>query len=226
MRVLVIEDNPRIAAGLQRGLTEHGFQVDVAALGYEGEEKAAGEEYDTILLDVMLPDVDGVQVCRNLRRMGVSTPVLMLTALSSTGDKVAGLDAGADDYVTKPFQFEELAARIRALLRRGLPTEAVRLKYADLEMDLARRTVHRAGQSVRLTAREFSLLECLMRHPDEVLAKTVIFEKVWDMNYEPASNVLEVYVSNLRRKIDRKFDPALIQTVVGCGYRLSATVDA
>lgn len=221
MRILVVEDNPKMARFIQQGLSEYGYAVDAAATGTEGEQFAATEPYDLIVLDVMLPDQDGVQTCRNLRRRGRATPILMLTALSSTGDKVKGLDAGADDYLTKPFEFDELVARVRALLRRGQAQEAASLRFADLEMDLLTRTVARAGQKIKLTAKEFAMLECFMRNPNRVLSRTAIGERVWDMNFDRDSNVIDVYVSMLRRKIDREFEERLIHTVVGTGYILS-----
>lgn len=221
MRILVVEDNPKLARFISQGLTEHGYAVDVAALGHEGEQMAVSQPYDIIVLDVMLPDQDGIHTCSNLRRRGLRTPILMLTALSATGEKVKGLDAGADDYLTKPFEFDELVARLRALLRRGQAQEASRLKMADLEMDLLTRTVSRAGKKIRLTAKEFALLEYLLRNPNRVLTRTSIGEHVWDMNFDSDSNVIDVYVSMLRRKIDRGFEPRLLHTVVGAGYMIS-----
>ncbi len=219
MRILVIEDNPRMAEGIQRGLRENGYAVDVSHSGFEGEDLAAGGEYDAVVLDLMLPDRDGVEVCRNLRRRSVSVPVLMLTALSSTEDKVGGLDAGADDYLTKPFEFEELLARLRALLRRGEASEGRVLRCDDLELDLYTRTASRGEAQVELSNKEFALLEYLMRNPNRVLSRIQIGEKVWDMNLEPGSNVIDVYVSSLRKKLDRGFDRELIHTVKGAGYR-------
>ncbi|MCA9277578.1 MAG: response regulator transcription factor [Phycisphaeraceae bacterium] len=219
MRVLIVEDNPKIAAGLQKGLQENGFAADIAHEGFSGEELAAGGEYDVIILDLMLPDRDGVEVCRNLRRRKISTPVLMLTALSGTDDKVAGLDAGADDYLTKPFEFEELLARVRALLRRGEASEGRVLKFEDLELDLYSRHARRGERDVELSNKEFALLEYLMRTPNRVLSRAQISEKVWDMNFDASSNVIDVYVSSLRKKVDRGFDRELIHTVKGAGYR-------
>ncbi|KPL08660.1 hypothetical protein AMJ85_08275 [candidate division BRC1 bacterium SM23_51] len=221
MRLLVIEDNPKMAALIQKGLTEQGYAVDVAHSGHEGEFMAASEVYDAVMLDLMLPDEDGLIVCRNLRRRGVHTPILMLTALSTTRDKVTGLDAGADDYLAKPFEFDELVARIRALLRRGQAREASTLKFEDIEMDLLKRTVTRAGQKIKLTAKEFALLEYFLRNPNRVLSRTAIGEHVWDMNFEPESNVIDVYVSMLRRRIDKGYDRQLIHTMIGAGYMLS-----
>jgi two-component system copper resistance phosphate regulon response regulator CusR len=222
MRILVVEDNPKLASSIKKALTEYDYSVDVAHTGYDAEELASADVYDLYILDLMLPDRDGIDLCRNLRKMDIAAPVLLLTALSGTQKKVEGLDAGADDYLTKPFELDELLARVRALLRRGTATEAVRLTYADVEMDLAKRVVSRAGEKLSLTAKEFALLEFFMRHPDKVLSRSVITEKVWDMNYEPSSNVVDVYISNLRKKVDRSFTPVLIHTVVGTGYRFGA----
>jgi DNA-binding response OmpR family regulator len=219
VRALVIEDNPKMAMAIQSGLQEHGMAVDVSHTGYEGEELAASEPYDAIVLDLMLPDRDGVEVCRNLRRRGVQAPVLMLTALSGTQDKVNGLDAGADDYLAKPFEFEELLARLRALMRRGQASESRILRCDDLELDLYSHVATRAGEKIELSNREFALLECLMRNENRVLSRIQIGEKVWDMNFEPTSNVIDVYISALRKKIDRGFDRPLIHTIKGAGYR-------
>jgi len=222
MRLLVIEDNPKMAALIRKGLTEQGYAVDVAYSGQDGEFMAADEAYDAVVLDLMLPDQDGLLVCRNLRRRGVHKPILMLTALSTTQDKITGLDAGADDYLTKPFEFDELVARIRALLRRGQAREASTLKFEDIEMDLLKRTVTRAGKKVKLTAKEFALLEYFLRNPNRVLSRTAIGEHVWDMNFDSDSNVIDVYVSMLRRKLDKGFDQRLIHTVIGTGYMLGS----
>lgn len=219
MRVLIIEDNPKMAAAIQRGLREHGYAADACHCGFEGEELAVSEPYDLVILDLMLPDRDGVDVCRNLRRREVGRPVLMLTALSSTDDKVAGLDAGADDYLTKPFEFEELLARVRALLRRGEASEGRTLSMEDLELDLYTRVARRGEAEHELSNKEFGLLEYLMRNPNRVLTRTQIAEKVWDMNFEPGSNVIDVYISSLRKKVDRGFEQELIHTIKGAGYR-------
>ena len=219
MRVLIVEDKPKMAGALQKGLREHGFAPDVSHTGFEGEDLGATGVYDLIVLDLMLPDRDGVEVCRNLRRRGVKSKVLMLTALGSTNHKVAGLDAGADDYLTKPFEFEELLARTRALLRRGDASESRHLRCEDLELDLYTRVARRGEHSVELSNKEYSLLEYFMRNPDRVLSRTQIGEKVWDMNFEPSSNVVDVYVSSLRKKVDRGFTRELIHTVKGVGYR-------
>ncbi len=221
MRFLVIEDNPRLGELVSSALRDEGYVVDHTTSGHDGEEKAACGSYDGIVLDLMLPDHDGAQICRNLRRMKIDTPILVLTALSSTEDKVNGLNAGADDYLTKPFELEELVARVRALLRRSQAVEGTRLHFADIEMDLVRHCVTRGGAPVALTAKEFALLEFFLRKPDRVLTRAVIGERVWDMLFEEQSNVIEVYVSRLRAKIDKGFEQPLLHTVVGTGYVLS-----
>lgn len=219
MRVLIIEDNPKMAAAIQKGLQANGFAADVSHTGFDGEDLAAVEPYDVVLLDLMLPDRDGVEVCRNLRRRCVDTPIIMLTALSTTEDKIEGLDAGADDYLTKPFEFDELLARIRAILRRGEATEGRTLRCDDLELDLYTRQAKRGEAGWELSNREFALLEYLMRNPNRVLSRTQIGEKVWDMSLEPTSNVIDVYISSLRKKIDRESDRPLIHTIKNAGYR-------
>jgi len=220
VRILVVEDNRTLAGAIQRGLTEHGHSVDACHLIQEAEERVASELYDLVILDVMLPDGDGIVLCRNLRRRKVSTYVLLLTALSSTSEKISGLEAGADDYLTKPFEFEELMARVRALLRRGKASESIRLEYQGLQLDLLKREVRRDGQRIPLRAKEMALLEVLMRNAERVVDRTTIAQTVWEMNYEPSSNVIDKYVSSLRQKIDRGFERSLIHTVVGTGYRL------
>jgi DNA-binding response OmpR family regulator len=179
-----------------------------------------------VILDVMLPDRDGMSVCRNLRRRKVSTHVLLLTALSATAEKVNGLESGADDYLTKPFEFEELMARVRALLRRGKASAAVLLEYGGLQLDLLRREVRRDGQKIFLRAKEMAVLEILMRNAERVVDRTTIAQKVWDMNYEPSSNLIDKYVSSLRQRIDKDFAQPLIHTVVGTGYRLGRADDS
>jgi DNA-binding response OmpR family regulator len=220
MRILVIEDNPKILMALQKGLREHGFAADGSSSGIDGEEMAAAGVYDLITLDLMLPDRDGVEVCRNLRRRGVKSKILMLTALDATQDKIHGLDAGADDYLVKPFEFEELLARARALMRRGEASESRHLKLDDLELDLYTRVVTRAGKTFELSNKEFALLEYLMRNPNRVLSRTQIGEKVWDMSFSPTSNVVDVYISALRRKIAVESKRELIHTIKGVGYRM------
>lgn len=219
MRVLIVEDNPKMAAAIQLGLRENGYAADVCHTGFEGEDIAATQEYDAIILDLMLPDRDGVAVCRNLRRRCVTTPVIMLTALSGVDNKVAGLDAGADDYLTKPFEFEELLARLRALLRRGEASEGRQLTCEDLNLDLYARRAKRGELDVELSNKEFALLEYFMRNPNRVLSRTQIAEHVWDMNFDPSSNVIDVYVAALRKKLDRGFETPLIHTVKNAGYR-------
>lgn len=219
MRVLVVEDNPKMARGIQVGLEEAGFAADVVHTGAEGEERAAGQEYDVIVLDLMLPDRDGIEVCRNLRRRKVATPLIMLTALSSTEDKVNGLDAGADDFLAKPFKFEELLARIRSIMRRGQATEGKVLRCDDLELDLYTRRVQRAGEQWDLASREYGLLEYLLRNQNRVLSRTQIGEHVWRLDFEPTSNVIDVYISALRKKIDRPGLRPLIHTIKNAGYR-------
>jgi DNA-binding response OmpR family regulator len=221
LRLLVVEDNPSVADALEQGLSECGFNVEVTASGHDGEARATSGDYDVLLVDLMLPDQDGLTLCRNLRRRGCATPLLVLSALHQTKDKVASLEAGADDYLTKPVDHEELVARLRALARRGFYTESSVLQFADLHMDLQRRSVTRAGRPISLTRKQFALLEYLMRHPERVLTRANIGEHVWDMNFDPYSNVIDVYVSMLRSKIDKPFKQKLIQTVIGSGYMLS-----
>ena len=225
MRILVVEDNTHLAQAIRLLLTQHGYSVDVTHRGLEGEEMAASEPYDLVILDVMLPDRDGVVVCKNLRRRKVSSYILMLTALSSTAEKVIGLEAGADDYLIKPFEFDELLARIRALLRRGTASETVKLEYEGLELDLLKRQAWRDGHRIRLRAKELALLEVLLRNADRVVDRASIAQKVWDMHYEPSSNVIDKYVSALRKKIDEGHARPLIHTVVGTGYRLGHSDD-
>lgn len=222
MRLLIIEDDPTIAGFVRQGLGELGYVVEISGDGRAGEVQATSGQYDVIILDIMLPGQSGIDVCRHLRRRGVSTPILMLTALSSTSNTVEGLQAGADDYLVKPFDFEELAARIQALLRRGQATEASVLRFEDLEVDLLKRRVNRAGRDIHLTPKEFALLEYFMRRPNRVLTRTNIGQQVWDINFEYSGNVIEVYVSTLRRKIDKGSGKPLIHTVIGAGYMLSA----
>jgi DNA-binding response OmpR family regulator len=218
MRFLMIEDDRTFGDRVRAALTEQGYLVDVTQSGREGEEKAADQSYDCIVLDLMLGDHDGLQICRNLRRRRVATPILVLSALSDTSDKVTALNNGADDYLTKPVELEELLAHIRALLRRGKAEEGARLAFADLEMDLLKRSVTRAGKSIKLTSKEFALLEYFMRHPNHVLSRSLIGERVWDLAFEEESNVIEVFVSRLRNKIDKGFDRRLLHTVIGTGY--------
>jgi len=220
MRILVVEDELKMAGLLKRGLEEEGYAVDVAATGSDAVWAATENPYDAILLDVMLPDANGFEVCRRLRAGGRWAPVLMLTARNVVADRVAGLDAGADDYLTKPFSFSELFARLRALVRRGATERPAVLVVGDLALDPAARRVTRGDAAVELTAKEFALLEYFMRRPGEVLTRSRIIEHVWDFGYDGDSNVIDVYVRYLREKIDRPFRRESIETVRGSGYRL------
>ncbi len=222
MRILVVEDERRIAAFIRRGLEEERYAVDVAYDGQEALDWAATVEYDLIVLDVLLPKIDGIRVCRELRDQGSKVPVLMLTARDAVEDRVRGLDSGADDYLVKPFAFQELLARIRALLRRRGETKTTQLQVADLVLDTLTHRATRAGQVIELTAREYALLEFLMRHPRQVLSRTQIAEHVWGYDFFSTSNVVDVYIGYLRRKIDRGFEVKLIQTVRGAGYKIEA----
>jgi len=221
MKILVVEDEERVAHFIQKGLKEEGHAIDLSFDGEDGEFLAEVNDYDLIILDLMLPKKSGITVCRELRDRGIATPVLMLTARDSVEDKVRGLDAGADDYLAKPFAFEELLARVRALLRRRSESKSPTLKIADLELDPISRRVTRGGKAIRLTTKEYALLEYLLRNPRKVLSRTLIGEHVWDMNFDPESNVIDVYVSHLRSKVDKGFDIPLIHTLRGQGYILT-----
>lgn len=223
MRILVVEDQVKMANFLKKGLNEVGYAVDVAETGIAAESFMAQGEYDLVILDVMLPDQNGMDTARHLRRDGYEGPILMLTALSTTKDKVHGLDAGADDYLTKPYSFDELLARVRALLRRQGSSAGgahSNLQYADLELDLIHRKVRRAGQEISLTAKEFALLEYLLRNAERPLGRVSIAEHVWDIHFDSESNVIDVYINMLRKKVDTPFGKKLIHTVVGVGYVL------
>jgi heavy metal response regulator len=221
MRILVVEDEPEIAGFIARGLTENGHSVDVAADGDEALHWPSVAEFDLIVLDVMLPSVDGVEVCRTLRARGLRTPILMLTARDTVEDRVRGLDSGADDYLVKPFAFAELLARVRALSRREPALVGNVLEVGDLVIDTATREARRGESLLDLTAKEFSLLEYLMRHPNQVLSRTVIAEHVWNYDFDNATNVIDVHIKNLRKKVDEGRDRRLIHTVRGAGYRIS-----
>lgn len=227
MKILIVEDEAKTSEYLRQGLTEAGFVVDLARNGLDGHHLAMTELYDLIILDVMLPDIDGWRILQSLREAGRKVPVLYLTARDSIADRVKGLDLGADDYLVKPFAFAELLARVRTLLRRGATTatEAI-VTVADLELDLMRRRATRAGQRIPLTAKEFALLELLIRHQSEVLPRSLIASQVWDMNFDSDTNVIDVTIRRLRAKIDDRFEPKLIHTVRGMGYMLDASGDA
>jgi DNA-binding response OmpR family regulator len=221
MRVLVVEDEAAIADFIVRGLTEHGYAVDLASDGEAALEMLAAGSFDAALLDIMLPKLDGLSVCRRMRERGDRTPVLMLTARDTVEDRVAGLDTGADDYLVKPFAFAELVARIRALSRREPALTNPVLRVADLELDTTTRQVSRAGRAIELTAKEYALLEYLMRNPRRVLTRTMISERVWNYDTFNVANVIDVYIGHLRRKIDDGADVKLIHTVRGAGYKIA-----
>ena len=221
MRILVVEDDSKVSRFVRQGLEEEGHAVDVAPDGEEGAMLAHVNPYDVLVLDVQLPKKNGLVLAAELRREGSTVPILMLTARDSTDDVVRGLDSGADDYLTKPFAFDELLARVRALGRRGGAAVAgATLRYADVEMDRVHHRVTRGGRPLDLTAREFRLLEYFLVRPDEVVSRTELLEKVWDMSFDPGSNVVDVHVSNLRGKLEEGNEPRLIQTVRGVGFAL------
>ncbi len=222
MRILLVEDDRKVASFIRKGLTEEGYAVDVAPEGETGLAMGLDRLHDVVILDVMLPGKPGLQVLRELRQAKVATPVLLLTARDAVEDKVQGLDAGADDYLTKPFAFAELLARVRALLRRGTAARAPVLQVADLVMDPATRMVRRGEETISLTNREFALLEYFLRNPGRVLTRTMIAEHVWDYSFDSVTNVIDVYVNYLRRKIDAGRESKLIHTVRGVGYVLKA----
>ncbi len=223
MKILIVEDEPKLGDYLRQGLTEAGFVTDLVRDGWDGLHQASGGGYDLVILDVMLPGLDGWQVLEGVRRVDRDLPVLFLTARDQVDDRVKGLELGADDYLVKPFAFAELLARVRTLLRRGrAATEPAQLVVADLEIDLLRRRVARGGQRIDLTAKEFALLEFLVRRRGEVLPRALIAASVWDMNFDSNTNVIDVAVRRLRAKVDEGFEPKLIQTVRGMGYVLEA----
>jgi len=221
MRILIVEDEAGVAGFVEQGLTEAGYAVDVARNGPDGLEYALAFEYDAMILDIMLPKMNGLDVLREMRNQRIKTPVLLLTARDGVDDRVHGLDIGADDYLVKPFAFPELLARIRVLLRRPPLQSGNLLSMNDLEMDVTQREVRRTGRRIELSPREFSLLELLLRHPNQVLTRTQIVEHVWNFDFYTDTNVVDVYIGYLRRKIDRGLASPLIQTVRGVGYRLS-----
>jgi len=225
MRLLVVEDEQRLAAGLRKGLEAEGFAVDVVHNGTDGIWMARENPFDAIILDVMLPGANGYQVCRTLRSEGNWTPILMLTAKDGVWDQVEGLDTGADDYLTKPFSYAVLIARLRALRRRGAPVRPTVLEAGELRLDPAARRVWLRGEQIALTRREFAILEYLLHHPDKVMSKRDILDHVWDFDFDGDPNIVEVYVRRLRTKLHRPGDGAVIETVRGAGYRLVAARD-
>lgn len=220
MRLLVVDDEKDVAGFISQGLREASFAVDVSHDGEEGLRLAAGESYDLIVLDLMLPGIDGFTLLRNLRDRQVNTPVICLTARDSVNDRVAGLNLGADDYLAKPFSFSELLARIHALLRRGKAVTSNPISIGGLIVNVLTRSVHRDGRRIDLSPREFALLECLARHRGQVLSRTMLLERVWDMNHDPLTNVVDVHVNRLRKKVDQGFAKPLIHTIRGVGYVL------
>lgn len=222
MKLLIVEDDPHIAETLCAGLAEEKFLVEIAPDGAQGDYLAATNHYDAIILDLLLPELDGMEVCRSLRSQGINTPILMLTALDASADKIAGLNCGADDYLTKPFIFEELLARIRALLRRGPVVRDTRLRCEQVTMDTLGHIVMVGAHQVELTAREYMLLECLLQHQGKVLTRQQIADMVWGSDYDPLSNVIDVYINYLRNKVDTHPERKLIHTVRGLGYLLKS----
>lgn len=222
MKILLIEDEPKVASFIRRGLEEQLHEVQVAFDGYTGRQMALSNPYDLIILDVNLPQMNGIEVCKAIRTENAAIPILMLTALGTTENKITGLDSGADDYLVKPFEFKELLARIRALARRSnqqdVPGQVYRI--SDLEMDTASKTVRRSGKKIDLTAKEFSLLEYMLKNQGRVISRVDIAEKVWEISFDTGTNVIDVYINFLRKKIDKDFSPKLIHTLVGMGYVL------
>lgn len=219
MKILLVEDEPGVADFLKRGLEEEYCHVEHALDGERGEELALSNHFDIIILDLILPGKNGLEVCKSLRKSGLKTPVIILTALGSTEDIITGLDSGADDYLKKPFRFKELMARIRALMRRGSSTKVSdQLGLLDLQMDLVSKEVRRGGRLLQLTAREFALLEYLLRNQKRVVSRIDILENVWDISFNPGTNVVDVYINYLRNKVDKPFPEKLIHTVVGMGF--------
>ena len=224
MKILVVEDEPKVVAFLKKGLEEQGFEVDAAYDGFIGERLATKETYDLILLDVIIPQINGFELCKRIRQKNEDVPILMLTALGTTDDKVEGFDAGVDDYLVKPFEFKELLARIRALTKRrsGVIHSSNTLKVADLELDLNKKIAKRGNKTIELTAKEFSLLEYFMRNKGRVVSRADIAEKVWDITFDTGTNIVDVYINILRKKIEKDFDSKLIHTRIGMGYIFDA----
>ena len=223
MRILVIEDERKVASFIKHGLEEERYIVEIAYDGNTGLEMAMNNQFDAILLDVMLPGRDGFSILKELRETGVSTPVLVLTARGATEERVQGLDLGADDYLAKPFSFEELAARLRSILRRSSPEKSTKLRCSDLVLDTVSHFAYRFGKEIELTTKEYALLELFMMHPGRILSREMISEHLWDMNFDPKSNVIDSFVKFLRQKIDKGFETPLIHTVRGAGYLFSDT---
>ncbi len=223
MKLLIVEDEPKVAAFLNQGLSEQGFDTDVVYDGQMGLKMAQRNEYDIILLDVIVPYINGIELCKSIKETKPNVPIIMLTALGTTDDKLTGFDAGVDDYLVKPFEFKELLARIRALLKRsgGQQLASNKLRVADLELDLDKKRASRDGKVIELTAKEFSLLEYLMRNRGRVVSRAEIAEHVWEVTFDTGTNVVDVYVNLLRKKVDKDFDVKLIQTRIGSGYILS-----
>jgi two-component system copper resistance phosphate regulon response regulator CusR len=220
MKILIIEDEVKTVQSIKQGLEEHQWEVDVAYDGTMGLQLATRSSYALIISDIILPGMNGLELCRKLREANLTTPILMLTALGTTDDKIVGLDAGADDYLVKPFEFRELMARVRALTRRnnGTAPTANLLKIADLELDPDSKKVVRAGKEISLTAKEFQLLEYFLRHQGRVISKVELAERLWDLTFDTGTNIIEVYINFLRKKIDKDFDPKLLHTQIGMGY--------
>jgi len=222
VRILVVDDDVRLCSVISRGLVEEGYVVDLAHDGEEGQYLAEINDYDLAILDIMMPKIDGVTVCRNLRQAQTETPILMLTAKDAVSDRVAGLDAGADDYLVKPFAFEELVARVRALTRRHAPTRSTTLISGELELDTVARRLRRGGDEIELTAKEYAVIEFFLRNPKALVTRGMIEEHAWNNDFDSVSNLVDVYVRKLRAKIDRPGMPSVIETVRGAGYRLRA----
>jgi heavy metal response regulator len=220
MKILVVEDEKKVASFIKRGLEEEGYSVDVAYDGEEGLKMGADDSYELILMDLMLPHKDGLEVIQDLRKQDIRTPVLCLTAKDKVDDIVSGLDSGSDDYLTKPFAFAELLARVRALIRRGTTERGAEITFADLRLDPVAHKVWRADREIDLTTKEYALLEYMMRNPNQTLTRSMIAEQVWDYTFDSFTNIIDVYVNYLRKKVDRDFDKKLIHTVRGVGYVL------
>ena len=222
MNILVIEDEPKVAAFIKQGLEEQASFVTIANDGFMGQKLATENKYDVIVLDLMLPYINGIDLCKKLRTQGIRTPILMLTALNTTDNKVAGFDAGADDYLVKPFEFKELTARLKAITKRNNQSSLTSniLSIADLEMNIDEKVVKRSGRRIDLTAKEFGLLEFFLRNQNRVISRAEISEKVWDIHFDTGTNVIDVYVNFLRKKIDKDYDNKLLHTVIGMGYVL------